>query len=174
VLASVWNDERHYSSIRSWHGLGETAAYGLPMTIVVLILGQHRDGRRAGPWTKGLLHPQNHKLRFRKKKAISSEIFSDKWEQIWREDRGEIETEQWLRAMIEDDILRDVCFTVELEPPEPKERQRILDMTARKLERLAKMTKPPEPSMGMCDRPPCPYRDCWAIEPSEKTGFVKK
>jgi hypothetical protein len=100
---------------------------------VVLILGSigMDGGLDLGP--RGFCTRRITSCDFRKKKAVSSEIFSDKWEQIWREDRGEIETEQWLWAMIEDDILRDVCFTVEVEAPEPKERQRILDMAARKL-----------------------------------------
>jgi len=177
VLASSWNDDRHYSEVRSWHSLGEVAAFKLPMTMVVLVLGQHRDGRRSGPWTKGFLHPQNHKLRFRKKAKVTSEVFSDKWEQVWREDRGEISNRQWLQAMLEDDILRDVCFTVDIPVPEAPVVQRIRDMANRKLERLAGMKKIPEASMSVCDRPPCPFKGCcWSAtpyEPSEKTGFVQ-
>jgi hypothetical protein len=111
VLVTSWNDDRHYSDIQSWYGMGEVVAYGLPMQMAVLVLGSHRDGRRSGPWTKGFLHPQNHKLRFRKRAKVTSEVFSDKWEQVWREDRGEISTREWLGAMLEDDVLRDVCFS---------------------------------------------------------------
>jgi hypothetical protein len=186
VMPSVWNDERHWSEVRSWYALGEAAVYRLPVTLVVLILGQHRQGKRSGPWTKGFLHSQNHKLRFRKRSRTDPsgrkwerkfEVFSDRWEQVWREDRDEISTATWLQAMLEDDILRDVCFTVEVPAPEKVLRERILEMAERKLERLAKITKLPEASMSVCDRPPCQFKGCcWSVqeyEPSEKTGFVE-
>lgn len=177
VLASSWSDARHYSEVRSWYALGEVAAYRLPMTMAVLVLGPHRDGRRSGPWTKGFLHPMNHTLRFRKKSKSSSEVFNDKWTQVWREDRGEIDNRQWLQAMLADDILRDVCFTVEIPVPGVAETDRIRAMAARKLERLMRITETPEPSLSVCDRPPCPFRGCcWSetpYEPSERTGFVR-
>lgn len=177
VLATSWNDERHYAEVRSWHAQGEMAAYKLPMQLVVLVLGQHRDGKRSGPWTKGFLHPQNHKLRFRKKSKATFETFSDKWESVWREDRGEIDTRQWLQAMLEDDILGDVCFTVDIPLlPNILLPENIESIAARKLERLAGTTELPEKSMSVCDRPPCPFKGCcWSeveYEPSEKAGFV--
>lgn len=175
VLASSWNDARHYSEIQSWYGMGEVVAYGLPMTMAVLVLGQSRDGRRASPWTKGFLHPMNHKLRFRKRSKVTSEIFSDKWEQVWREDRGEISTRDWLEAMLEDDVLRDVCFTVDVPQPAAPLARRIQDIASRKLERLTKLTELPEPSMSVCER--CPFKGCCWSEPeylpSEKSGFVR-
>ncbi len=76
VLASSWSDSRHYAEVRNWRTTGEVAAYRLPMQVAVLILGQYRDGRRSGPWTKGFLHPRNRMLRFRKRARISSEVFS--------------------------------------------------------------------------------------------------
>lgn len=177
VLASSWNDERHYSELRSWHSLGEVAAYRLPMTLVVLILGQHRDGRRSGPWTKGFLHPQNHKLRFRKKAKVESETFSDRWEKVWREDRGEIDTHQWLQAMLDDDILRDVCFTIDLAVPPATETDKIRDMAKRKLDRLAAMVDIPEKNMSICDRPRCPFKGCcWSAEeydPSSTNRYIQ-
>jgi hypothetical protein len=175
-LVTSWSDERHYSELRSWYSLGEVAAYELPMKVVVLILGQHRDGRRHGPFTKGFLHPQNHKLRFRKRQKVTSEVFSDRWAKVWREDREEIATKDWLEAMLEDDILRDVCFVVDLPVPPKVQLQRIRDMAARKLDRAMKMTAKPEPSLSVCDRPACPFKGCcWSetpYTPSTKSGFA--
>lgn len=175
ALVTSWNDDRHYSEIQSWYGMGEVVAYGLPMTMAVLVLGQQRDGRRASPWTKGFLHPQNHKLRFRKRARVTHEVFSDKWEQVWREDRGEISTREWLGAMLEDDVLRDVCFTVDIPLPDRLVQERIQDIAARKLERLTKLTERPEASMSVCQR--CPFKGCCHSEtpylPSEKGGFVR-
>jgi hypothetical protein len=175
-LVSSWNDERHYSEMRSWYSLGEVAAYNLPMKVVVLVLGQHRDGRRHGPFSKGFLHPQNKKLRFRKRAAVTSEVFSDKWAKVWREERDEITTKTWLEAMLEDDILRDVCFVEDLPIPPKVQLERIRDMAARKLDRLAGMKAKPEASMSVCDRPACQFKGCcWSeklYEPSGKSGFV--
>jgi hypothetical protein len=176
ALVSNWNDDRHYQELRSWYSLGEVVAYDMPMTIAVMVLGQHRDGRRSGPFTRGFLHPNNHKLRFRKKAKVTSETFSDRWEQVWREDRDEIGTRQWLQGMLDDDILRDVCFTIELPVPGKLQADRIRDMAARKLETLAKTTATPPPSLSVCDRPPCPFKSCcWSLEPHEpsvKAGYI--
>jgi len=175
-LVTSWNDERHYSELRSWYSLGEVAAYRLPMKVVVIVLGQHRDGRRHGPFTKGFLHPHNFKLRFRKKQKVMHETFSDRWEKVWREDRGEISTKDWLEAMLEDDILRDACFVVDLPLPPEGQLVRVGDMAARKLDRLMTMTKAPEASLSVCDRPACPFKGCcWSetlYTPSTKSGFT--
>lgn len=176
VLATSWSDERHYAALRSWHALGEVAIYGLPMTVVVCVLGQNRDGRRTGPWTRGFLHPKNHVLRFRKRQASTYESFSDSWEHVWREDRGEIPTSKWLQAMMDDDILRDVCFTMDLEVPGPAEQSKVRQMARAKLDRITRATKVPEAAMSVCDRPPCPFKACcWGkgeTVPSESRGFV--
>lgn len=175
VLASSWSDDRHYSEIRSWYSLGEVAAYEMPMQQVVLILGVQRDGRRHSPWTKGLLHPTNHKLRFRKVKHTTTEDFRDTWERIWREDRAEIDRMVWLQTMLDDDVLRDVCFKVEIPVPGKVELQRLRDMAARKLERLAGMTELPDQQLSTCDFPiPCVYqRECHAGMEPGKERFVR-
>lgn len=175
VLASSWNDERHYAEIRSWYSLGEIAQYNLPMQQVVLVLGSLRDGRRHSPWSKGLLHPHNHRLRFRKRTNASTEGFKDTWARVWREDHAEIDRTTWLRAMLEDDVLRDVCFNVDIPVPGEIEAQRLRDMAARKVEQLAGLTVLPDPQLSTCDWPnPCVFqRECHAgKEPSEGRFFA--
>lgn len=178
VIASSWNDDRHYSEIRSWFGLGEVAMYGLPMTMAVVVIGQQRDGKRSSPWTRGFLHPYTHKLRLRKKTRVTGETFSEKWEQIWREDRGEISTRTWLQAMLDDDILRDVCFTVDIDVPSEAAVTRIKETIVRELDYVAgygieMMT--PEVQFSTCSK--CQFlKCCWSdppFEPSEKSGFVR-
>ena len=171
VLATSWSDERHYSEIRSWHSLGEIAQYGLPMQQVVLILGVQRDGKRHSPWTKGLLHPQNRKLRFRK---AGGGPFKETWERIWREDHGEIDRMDWLQGMLDDDILRDVCFKVEIPIPGATELERLRDMAQRKLDRLAGMAKLPDPQLSTCDWPlPCVFqRECHAGSAPSEGKFI--
>jgi hypothetical protein len=158
VLAPRWSDDRHYSEARSWFSLGETCAYGLPMQQVVVILGEHRAGKYSSPWTKGLRHPANKKLRFRKKNDVG-EPFKDTWLKIWREDFDDISTLEWLQAMLDDGVLQDHCFTVAIDVPEKSARQRILDMAARKLEKLAAIKTLPDPQLTGCDWPRvCDFR----------------
>jgi hypothetical protein len=176
VLASSWNDDRQIAEKRSWHALGEASVYNLPMTMIVLVLGRHLGGRRHGAWTRGFLHPFSKELRFRKRNKSSYESFNDKWEQIWREDHAEIPVGKWLGAMMHDNVLHEICFRIEIARPDPVVRKRILEMAARKIERLSRWMIPPEPSLSVCDRPPCPFRGCcWSeepYEPNERRGFV--
>jgi len=175
ALVSAWNDDRHYSECRSWFSLGEVCAYGLPMQMAVVVLGQSRDGKRYGPWSKGLRHPVNRKLRFKKKHDVA-EGFKSTWLSIWREDFDDISTHDWLQAMLDDGVLHDACFTVKIAVPEKAARQRILDMAMRKLERLKKMDKVPDPQLTGCDWPtPCVFRGpCHrGLEPGAKNGFVE-
>ncbi len=67
VYVTSWSDDRHYSLCRSWETLGEVCHYNLPMQMLVVHLGQHRDGKYHSFWSHGLRHPANKKLRFRKK-----------------------------------------------------------------------------------------------------------
>jgi hypothetical protein len=174
VLVTAWSDDRHYHEARSYQTLGEVCVYGLPMQEAVIILGQHRDGKRHGPLSKGLLHPANKKLRFRKRNKVA-EGFKDSWIPIWREDRDEISTGDWLQAMHEDAILAETCFSVTVPVPEKQARQKVLDLAARKLERLAQMTNdPPDQNLSTCDWPSvCLYRGCCHAGKEPKAGLYR-
>lgn len=174
-LVSGWSDDRHFSEARSWFSLGEVCAYNLPMKQAVVVLGAHRDGKRHGHWSKAVLHPVNKKLRFRKRTEISSG-FKDSWVPIFREDRDEILTSTWLQSMLDDGVLQDSLFTVDIPVPNKEARQRILDLTSRKLERVLKMKALPEQNLSTCDFPvPCSFRsNCHKNEePSGRFGFVR-
>src|SRR6266568_2045406 len=162
ALVSNWSDSRHYSECRGWFTMGEIAHYGLPMQIVVLVIGQERRGKRSSPWVSGFLHPMNHELRFRKRRKGPmrgggvGQVFNDRWEKIWREDHAEITRESWLNGMLKDDILSDVCFKVDVPVPDKTHCQRIRDMAARKLEQLGNIIEKPEGNLSTCDFPvPC-------------------
>lgn len=172
VLVSSWNDNRHYSECRSWQSLGAVCAYGLPMQMVIVVLGQNRSGKRHSPWTKGLRHPVNKKLRFRKKNDVS-EGFKSTWLPVWREDFDDISTHDWLQAMLDDGVLQDVCFPVDIPVPEKAARQRILDMAARKLEKIQNLDSLPDPQLTGCDWPvPCLFRTpCHAGREPQKGIF---
>jgi hypothetical protein len=172
VLASSWSDDRHYSECRSWFSLGEICAYGLPMQQVVIVLGQRRNGKRHGYWSKGLRHPANKKLRFRKKHDVSTG-FKSTWLQIWREDYDDIPTLDWLQAMLEDGVLQDVCFNVEIPVPEKDARQMIVDLATRKLEKIQNLDSLPDQNLSTCDWPSaCLFRsDCHANRSPNKGMF---
>ena len=172
VLVSNWNDDRHYAEARSWLSLGEVCAYGLPMQQVVVVLGQTRNGKRHSAWTKGLLHPRNKQLRFRKKHDVS-QPFKDSWQPVWREDFDDISTHEWLEAMLQDGVLQDLCFRVDIPVPEKAARQQVLDMAARKLDRLAALEDLPDSQFTGCNWPrPCVFRmPCHAGREPQKGSF---
>jgi hypothetical protein len=174
VLASAWNDDRHYSEARSWYTLGEVCAYDLPMQQAVIILGQHREGKRHGYWSKGLRHPVNKKLRFRKRNDVSTG-FKSSWNSVWREDYDEITTKEWLDAMYEDGVLQDVAFNVDIPVPVKEVRKKIVDLAARKLEEIEEMKEIPDMQLSTCSWPvKCQFiRPCHNFEtPNGRYGFV--
>lgn len=159
VLASTWSDDRHYHECRSWQSLGEICAYNLPMQQAVIVLGPRRNGKRHGYWSKGLRHPANKKLRFRKKHDVAAG-FKSSWLPVWREDYDDISTRDWLQAMLEDGVLPDVCFNVEIPAPEKEARQMIVDLAARKLEKIQNLDSLPDQNLSTCDWPTaCKFRD---------------
>jgi hypothetical protein len=176
VLASNWSQSRHYGECRSWYTLGEIATYELPMQIAVFIIGQEIDGFRRSPWVSGFLHPSGNKvLRFRKKGRSGSEVFSEKWEKIRREDHAEITREKWLDAMLENDILREICFSVEVPVPPRLHLARIREMAEAKIGRMRSL-RTPEKNLSTCEWPVrCEFLKCChgteEHEPHEKYGF---
>lgn len=158
-LVHGWNDERHYKECHSWQTLGEICVYQQPMTMVVIVLGENQDGRRRGVWGRGLLHPSgNGQLRFQKKQ-FKQQGFKETWVPIWREEHAEISRRKWLQAMLDDDVLRHVCFTVRVPVPEPGQSARLLKIATDKLSTLGRCKTLPGPSLSVCDSPPCPYRE---------------
>jgi hypothetical protein len=175
VLATNWSDDRHYSEARSWFSLGNVCAYELPMQEAVIILGTNRDGRRHGYWSKGLRHPVNKKLRFRKKNDTETG-FKSSWKTIFREDYDDISTKEWLEAMYSDGVLQDICFSVEVPVPEKTTRQKIVDLAARRLDEIYRTKELPLQQLSTCDFPiPCIFRNpCHSgNSPSGKYGFVR-
>lgn len=175
ALVSNWSDDRHYSEARSWRSLGEVCVYGLPMQQVVAVIGQSRSGKRHSWWSHGLRHPQNKVLRFRKKNEVG-QGFKSSWKEVWREDYDDLTTQDWLQAMLEDEVLKDCLLRIDVPVPEKVSRQRILDLAARKLEAIQLLKKKPDQNLTTCDWPlrckfiaPCHRNE----EPSGRYGFVK-
>jgi hypothetical protein len=174
VCVPNWSEERQNSITRSWATLGPVAFYDLPMQIGVVITGNRRDGKYHSFWNHALQHPQNRKLRFRKKNDISKG-FKDTWLECWRPDHDEIGTRDWLDAMIGDDVLRDLFFKIDVPRMEEISRRRVMDIARRKLERIRNIKTMPDENYTGCSFPTrCQFLGCCnrGEMPNGRFGFV--
>ena len=176
TLVSSWSEERHYAEVRSWRTWGEIAAYNLPMQQIVVVIGPHREGRRHSPWSKGILHPKNRQLRFRKRSNNTTTDFKDSWERVWREEHAEVERRDWLQAMLTDDVLNDVLFTVDVPIPQPATLDRLRRLASLRLKEMQKTRATPPGILSGCEWPtPCQFRSCCYANPErtpQQAGFI--
>jgi hypothetical protein len=175
VCSSNWSDERHDSICRSWATLGPVAFYDLPMQIAVAITGNRRDGRYHSFWSHALQHPQNKKLRFRKKNAIE-QPFKSSWLECWRPDHDEITTQEWINSMCEDDVLRDIFFKIDMPRMDELSRNRVMDVARRKMEKIQNTKVLPDEQYANCCWPvKCSFLGCCnrGDSPSGKSGFIR-
>jgi hypothetical protein len=174
VYVTSWNDDRHYAVCREWQTLGEVCHHKLPMQLLVVILGQHRDGKYHSFWSHALLHPANKKLRFRKRNKVS-EPFKETWTEIWREDYDNITTRDWLEGMLEDRVLEDLLLKIDIEVPPQEQRHRLIDLAQKKLAIIRDIRELPMQNLSTCDWPKvCTFRrPCHLLqEPGPVFGFV--
>ena len=168
VLCSRWDAYRMVEEEHDWRTL-EGSIYGVPIDLVVIVLGQERDGRRHGPLSRAYRHPVSKTLRFKKR---DGEDFGSTWERVWRE-RDKATREEWLDALADDGVLPDVVQIHSV----PVSGRDWCNIALKKLERIMEAKEPPEESSSMCfDRVrPCAFRACCpkGEEPSESSGFVR-
>lgn len=174
LMVSRWSKEREKAERYSWGTLGETSVYELPQTIHVVNLGQRRDGKHHGSFSKGWLHPQGRMLRIRKR---SGEGFSGRWLQAWREEQDTISRDRWIEVMREDGVLHESLFTLDCDPPPAKLASEIRLLAERKLKRIQETTSEPDMRPSQCWWPtPCQFSwSCWESHraPSERDSFVR-
>lgn len=156
-------------SIRhSWAVLGECAVYGTGMDVIVVTVGNLRQGRWSCPFTRGYTHPVNSGLRFKKRDGSE---FTNSWGKVWRE-QSSVGLEEWYDAMCDDGVVADALHVLEVDHPENAEQ--IVNLAVSKLERIGSQDTP-EMQLSRCfDRiRPCPFRMCCprCIDPSEEAGF---
>ena len=171
VLCGRWDAYRQTEAEYDWRTL-EGAIYGVPMDLVVVVLGQERNGRRHGPIVKGWTHPVSKQLRFRKRDGTG---FDGAWEPVFRE-QSDFTREEWLDALVEDGLLPECVLVHQVENI-----GRGIDvhgLAQAKLSRIQTTRTPPDPQLSRCfDRfHPCPFRSCCprGLEPSEDLGFVPR
>jgi hypothetical protein len=174
VLASNWSEDKHFSVCRSWSSLGPVCVYGQPMQIAVVITGSFKDGKYRSYWTRGLTHPINRTIKFRKKNDTETP-FKQSWTECWREDRDDIDTVDWYKAMMADGVIKDLAFKIDLPVPNKEARQHVLDLAVQKLDAIHNLSELPQQNLSVCDVPPCKFRNnCHSgAEPSGRFGFVR-
>lgn len=175
AIASSWNDDKHYDFARSWFSLGESAVRGLPLQQATIILGAHREGRFYGAWSKAMMHPVSKQIKFRKKNDPATP-FKASWKAVFREDYDNVSTETWMNAMLGDGVLQDVALNIEIPVPGRDVQDQIVDLAARRLDKIWRMKELPDPNLSTCFWPtrcefigPCHKGD----SPSGRYGFVR-
>jgi hypothetical protein len=172
VLVDRWSNEKAIAEEKSWRSMGECALYGVPMDLIVINLGQNREGRRHGPISKGVLHPQNHNLRFMRR---DGDAFGPNWERVFRESSN-IGREEWLESMTIDGVMEEVITFHEVSiPSNINAIHKIID---RKISNLAKVDVLPDPQFAQCFSPlgNCEFSQCcpYFQLPSAETGHIRK
>jgi hypothetical protein len=171
VLVDRWSNDRELAESHSWRSVGETSAYGMPMDQTVIVIGQNRNGRRHGPFSKAWTHPVSKQLRMRKRDGKG---FDGEWKPTFRED-WEGSREAWLDTMTSDGVLEDAVFHIESDAH--KEAKKIRGLAEKKLTQMRETVATPDPSPSQCDDPinPCQFREaCWSFQPpSQALGFVR-
>lgn len=185
VIVDRWDDDRQLRELHSWRTVGDICVTGLAMDLLVLVIGPSRDGRRHGPWTKGWQHPVNHSLKFKRTHQGKKVPLVGGWRPVWRENASEITTDQWLKQMESDYVLRDVMLVRKVKVPESEQRQRVLidiERIACEIDRGQRMERDGSSypmNRSACDWPrPCPFQAvCYApmeIGPGDVNLFRRR
>lgn len=171
VLVDHWSDRRALQEARDWQTL-EGAIYGLPVTIIAVVLGTMREGQRHGPLSKGWIHPRSGELRFRKRDGSG---FDGNWEPVFRE-RFDGSREEWIEAMNRDGVMLDTFVVHPAIEFDVNEASNIRDLALRKLQGI-RLGSNPDRNLSRCfdSIHPCEFRfPCaYFTEPSELNGFVR-
>lgn len=169
-LVDRWDAWTQTALEHSWQVAGECAAYGVPMSLVVVEIGQLRNGRWSNPFTTAYRHPVSKTLRFRKRDGHD---FGSTWEKVLRE-TDNATREEWLDAMADDGVLAESLHIHRIEPERVQERAAL---AVAKLIRIQETRTFPEPQLSQCFQrvSPCPFRSCCprGEEPSEALGFLR-
>ena len=171
VLVDHWSERRALQEARDWATL-EGALYGLPVTILAVVLGAMRDGKRHGPLSKGWLHPRSGELRFRKRDGGG---FDGNWEPIFRE-RYDGTREDWLEAMSKDGVMEETFLIQEPVTWTEGERVPTIQLASEGLSRATGGRQNPTRSLSRCfdSIHPCEFRHPCSFfkEPEVGSGFV--
>lgn len=182
VLVDHWDDDRQLAELHSWRSIGDICVTGLPMSLRVLVIGQSRQGRRFGNWTRAKQHPYNKSIRFKRKQAKDEDLVGE-WRTVWRENT-QVTADHWIEQMARDQVLRESAFEVRVKVPDKLQRERVLEDISRIAAEMDKAKQQAERfpmTRSACDdaiRGACRYQSvCYApmeIEPEETGLFTRR
>ena len=169
LVVDSWTEERQLATMHSWQVQGEMAAYGVPMTLLVAVIGKRRDGRWINPFTRGYRHPVSYELRLQKR---DGEPFGPTWEKVWRE-KYDGTREEWLDGLTYDGVLAESLIVHPIQSlPFDQEIRTVLEAKTLRIQASHEL---PEVQLSVCDDAlhPCPYRSAcpYFRLPSERSGF---
>lgn len=169
LVIDSWTEERQLGVMHSYQVRAEMAAYGLPMTLLVAIIGKRRDGRWVNPLTRGWQHPVSYDLRFLKR---DGEPFGPTWTKTWRE-KYDGTREDWLEAMTSDGVLADSLIVHQIESiPHEQDIRKLIETQLLRVDQTQEL---PSPQLSVCDNPtaPCQFRSTcpYFRMPSLQRGF---
>ena len=173
VLVDRWDENRKMAELHSWGCIGDICVTGLPMTIRVMVIGSSVNGKRAGYWCRGKLHPYTKRLQFRRKQG-KDELVGE-WRTVWREE-SKIGPEPWIEQMARDGVLRECAFDIKVRVPDQLQRDRVLEDIERIGQEMAQARKQRQGQLfpmtrSSCDDPilgPCRFQ-CVCYAPIELT-----
>jgi hypothetical protein len=172
MVVDRWPEAGDPAILNSWDVAGECSVYGLPMDLLLAVIGNRRDERWHSAWTRGWEHPVNRVLRFQKR---DGEPFSATWEHVWRE-RFTGTREDWLDALTADGILPEILRVHQI--PVPEHASEIRKLAEKRLQRIASTLELPDPQLSNCFDliHPCQFRSCcpyWRM-PASHLGFISR
>lgn len=151
VLVDHWNEDRRVEEQSSWRTVAECALLDRPVLLNVITIGKSLRNRRYSAWTKGLLHPNSHQLRFMGRHGN----LGNDWNEIWRE-RWNGSTDRWLGVMQADGVMKDLVRSVKVSVP--GHRQEIVnDILRMQREMAALSANPPMRRAGCFGFSRCQY-----------------
>jgi hypothetical protein len=108
ILASHMDDDSLRSYAHSWGTIGELAALERPLSLLIVIIGAQRGGRRHSAWSKAFQHPIQKVIRFAPRKRDTG--FTENWKTVWRE-MSDFKAEAWLERMRMDEVLPELIVS---------------------------------------------------------------
>lgn len=166
VLCDRWFPEREQMERFSWRTTIDTSLTNLPMTIIPIVIGGMREGRRPSVWTQGFEHPQSNQIRILKR---DGDQFSDNWRKVWREELS-IKPIEWLKLMQDDGAFEGRVFSVV--QPAPPDQPEVVDQVAQMAGEMGSMRQ----NRSNCYRfKPCPFLPaCLSGKSPAQLGWIEK
>jgi len=161
VVTDRWDEAALTRELHSWWTMGDVAVARRPMRLRVVELGQSRQGRHTGAWSRAWRHPglRHLPLRFR----LATGKPPKDWKPVWLADLSDVDAADWAEQAWREGATRDLLHEVEVRVPSDatcEDTVRQMVAVAGEMVALAGADWREQPmSRGACDGPfvPCPF-----------------